>query len=99
MIGEIRMKIFLDDIRKCPYGMVLCRTPEEAIYYIDKNEVEFISFDHDLGENCLSGYDVASYIEKKVYNKEIKCPEWQIHSSNPIGRKRIQQAMESAKRF
>ena len=96
------MKIFLDDIRDCPKGFTLCRTGEEAIkllYLLNKNEDWFISFDHDLGENCLSGYDVASHIEKMVYNGVIKCPKWEIHSSNPIGRKRIEQTMQSAERF
>lgn len=94
--GDYKMKIYLDDVRDCPDGYILCRTAEEAIEYIKTGKVKFISFDHDLGEVPLSGYDVATFIENMVQQKEISCPCWSIHSSNPIGRKRIQQAMMSA---
>lgn len=53
------MKIYLDDVRDCPDGYILCRTAEEAIEYIKTGKVKFISFDHDLGEVPLSGYDIV----------------------------------------
>ena len=93
------MKIFLDDIRECKNpDFIICRTADEAIKLIKSGDVSFISFDHDLGdEKALTGYDVACYIERLVYYNRIKCPKWGIHSANPVGRKRIELAMDSAR--
>ena len=63
------------------------------------NQVEYISFDHDLGEKQDTGYDLATWIEKKVYLGKMKPPRWSIHSANPVGRKRIKAAMIAANRF
>lgn len=89
------MKIYLDDIRECPDGFVLCRTAKEAFQMIDSGKVDHISFDHDLG-TMLTGYDVAVYIELQVAAGRILCPDWSIHTANPVGRQSIQAAMESA---
>lgn len=90
--------IFLDDLRKNPLNFTLCRTAEEAIQLIDTGRVFYISFDHDLGPG-KDGYDVAKHIEEKVYNQEILCPYWDIHSGNPVGRDNIKAAMIAAERF
>ena len=93
------MKIFLDDIRECTNpDLIVCRTADEAIKLIGSGDVNYISFDHDLGdEKALTGYDVACYIERLVYYNRITCPDWDVHSANPVGRKRIELAMDSAK--
>ena len=90
--------IFLDDLLENPSDFTLCRTAEEAIQLIDTGRVFYISFDHDLGPG-KDGYDVAKHIEEKVYYQKIKCPQWNIHSGNPVGRDNIRAAMLSAERF
>lgn len=92
------MKLYLDDIRDIPKGFVGCRTAEKAMFMLDKGTTTFISFDHDLGTD-ITGYDVACYIEKLVRFSIISMPDWQIHSANLVGAKRIEQAMQSAQRF
>jgi len=92
------MKVFLDDLRDAPEGFIVCRTAEEAFDLIATGEVTFISLDHDLGTE-LTGYNVANFIETMVHNGRIKMPSWHIHSANPIGVKRIRQALISAERF
>ena len=92
------MFIFLDDIRIPPPGAILCRTAEEAMKLLETGEVDYISFDHDLGLG-LSGYDVAKYIEQLVFEGSIQCPRWTIHSANPVGRNNIEAAMKAAERF
>lgn len=94
------MRLFLDDIRKEPKGWILCKTADEAIALIDafKNNITHISFDHDLGIG-LDGNDVAMHIETLCHKGKMKCPKWQIHSSNPVGRKEISATMKSAERF
>lgn len=92
------LKIFLDDRRSCPEGLILCQTAEQAMKLIGSGFVFYISFDHDLGKG-LNGHDVATYIERCVEEGTIKCPEWDVHTSNPEGRRRINLAMQSAKRI
>jgi len=74
------------------------KTPQEAISYLKRGNVSFISFDHDLGGE-LKGLEVANWIEEKAYNKELDRIEWRVHSQNPIGNADIVRAMESSDRF
>jgi hypothetical protein len=89
------MKLWLDDIRKPPAGFVWAKTAGEAIGYVRTGRVELIHFDHDLGED-ETGYDVAKEIMRLCESGVIPCPEWQVHTSNPVGRENIEAAMASA---
>ena len=87
---------------------IWAKTAEEAIDYFRTGTVEFASLDHDLTDEQMvrggyygeiyedghkSGYDVVCWLEQH--------PEfWPIsgvvvHSANPAGRARMQQAIES----
>lgn len=91
------MKIWLDDIRNPPdSSWRICRTAEEAIGVLFLNHVQEISFDHDLGENIGTGYDVAKFIARQSYLGDMMVPIWTIHSQNPVGRVNIQRTMEWA---
>lgn len=92
------MKIFLDDLRSCPKGFELCRTVKEAVALLKTGKVTLISFDHDLGDGP-NGVSLANWIEFQVYLKRIPCPDWRVHSANPVGKGNIQKAMKAAKRF
>ena len=96
-----QMKIFLDDVRDPPEGWTLVRNAAEAVGLIlnsiyEGTKIEAISLDHDLGEHW-SGYDVACFMEWLVVEDlGFKCPdEILIHSANPVGRRRIQQVIDS----
>jgi hypothetical protein len=93
------MRIYLDDIRKCPYDdWETVRTAEEAIDLLREEEVDEISLDHDLG-TVLTGYDVACYIEGLVFqDRDYVPPKIYIHSANPVGIRKIQQAIDSIDR-
>jgi hypothetical protein len=96
------MKIWLDDERPMPKGFDKhCLTAEHAMVVINNNkdEIDFISFDHDLGENRWTGYHLAKFIEGLAYSGEIKRVGWAIHSANPVGRKNIADAMNNADKF
>lgn len=100
------MRIWLDDIRDPPDdGWKICRTAEECIgtIWLAKEPIECISFDHDLGENCGTGYDVAKFLEHMAAMQKDQMEyfpqKWQIHSANPVGARNIKSAMESMKRF
>lgn len=92
------MKLYLDDIRPTPEGFDFrAYTSTDAIFYIDSFDIDFISFDHDLGSED-TGYKVACYIEQRAINGK-KPPEYAVHSANPVGAERIKMAMQSAYRI
>lgn len=95
------MKIWLDDERPMPLGFDYhARTAHEAIELLEAGGVTTISLDHDLGdEQNGTGYDVACYIEQAAYNGMFAPIEVTIHSANPVGRDRMQQALDRAREF
>lgn len=93
------MKLWLDDIRPAPIGWTLATTAAKAIEILAVFEVEEISFDHDLGIDGGDGAQVAAWVEQQAATNGGTVPAWAIHSANPVGRARIQAAMESAERF
>jgi hypothetical protein len=78
---------------------VWVKTADEVILLLLSNEVEFISFDHDLGESQRTGYDVAKFIEAGAENGTIDPMGWRVHSQNSVGAANIRSAMHSAERW
>ena len=99
------MRVWLDDLREAPPGWVRVRTPEEAIALLETGDVTEISLDHDLGlldgERERTGYDVLLWLEREVAEGRwlIPLPEISVHSANPVGRKRMEQAIASIRRL
>lgn len=100
------MRIWLDDCRPMPKNFdVHCFSAKECIDLIEEktSEITQVSFDHDLADTRntpeQTGYTVACYIEELAYNRRIKRISWNVHSANPIGKKRIESAMNNAERY
>ena len=99
------MKVWLDDLRSAPPGWVRVRTPEEAIALLETGDVTEISLDHDLGlmggKRERTGYDVLLWLEREVAEGRwvFPLPEIGVHSANPVGRKRMEQAIASIRRL
>ena len=99
------MRVWLDDLRNEPVGWVRCRTPDEVIRLLQTGRVEEISLDHDLGllggERERTGYDVVLWLEREVAEGRwvFPLPEISVHSANPVGRKRMAQAIASIRRM
>jgi len=104
------MWIWLDDVRKKPdHFDIWFKSGKDLVNYIKKGKhISFISFDHDLSFkhyfglnpfNKMTGYDVASFIEELAYHNKIKRFPWAVHSQNPVGAKRIIQAMENCDKY
>jgi Cyclic-phosphate processing Receiver domain len=97
--------VWLDDVRVAPDGWVHITTPEEAIELLRSGEVEEISLDHDLGlatpESERTGYDVLAWLEEAVATGAWKhpVPVMRVHSANPVGWRRMEQAIESIHRL
>lgn len=81
-------RIFLDDIRFVPQGYNLVfRNGEDLIKYLKEHPNEhydLISFDHDLGQNVMDGFDVI----KEILNNEninFTFDKFQFHTDNLTG--------------
>lgn len=100
VINEDPIKLFLDDIRfPVDDSWSIVRTAEDAIAFLATGRVVEISFDHDLGDDSKTGYDVAKYIEEEVFFGRMECPKWGIHSANPVGIENIKVCMNKAEEY
>ena len=98
------MKLYLDDSRNCPEGYILFRPEDLDEFYslAASKSCEIISFDHDLGDNFPTGYDILVRLEKMVYDGmlwEGGAPILMVHSSNPVGSERMGKAIASIYRM
>ncbi len=95
------VRIWLDDLRPMPSSFnVHCKTASEAIELLNKGNVQAISFDHDLGVDGGTGYQVASFIEKEAKEGTLESiDQMTIHSANPVGRQNIKYAIRNAMKF
>ena len=89
MNGLTGVWIWIEDLRPAPEHFRPCRNYEQAIatilYFANcEGGIDFISFDHDLGED-KSGYDIAKFIVEN----HIPIGSYSVHSMNPVGRKNI----------
>jgi hypothetical protein len=99
------VRIWLDDMREAPPGWTRCLRPDEVIELLEGGEVEELSLDYDLGlvdERGVdwNGEDVLRWIELQVVEQGdgFRLPVVRIHSANPVGRQRLQRALESIHR-
>lgn len=97
------MKLFIDDDpnRKSPDGWYVARDSATAILFVVTfiNTITDISFDHDLGGGDTS-VPVADYIEEAAYSGALtRRINITVHSANPVGAKRLQQAIDNANKW
>lgn len=94
-------KLFLDDVRNVEWvypdqdarQYQVCRSFQEAVALCEKRGCpDFISFDHDLGENTATGMDFAHWLVQRDLTSEFMPADfqWKVHSANPIGAVNIQ---------
>lgn len=106
-----RVKLWVDDVRPAPDGWMLATNYDEAVAALSMLDVGELSLDHDLGMTVLesresglvvaseveakSGYDVATWLERRVMLGEMTPPDKIFcHSANPVGRRRIEMAIQ-----
>lgn len=91
------ISIYIDDARKKPKGYSV--KTDSLGYFLKlllQQNVEKVSFDHDLDDYKLDGYDfahVATLLAKEGFIDKF---EWEIHSANPVGTNRIRHELEKA---
>src|SRR5690554_5209013 len=83
-------QLYLDDVRVVPDGFVLVENYVEFTEFIEQNGLpDFISFDHDLGEE-KTGYDCAKMLVEYCLDRQITLPDFAVHSQNPVGKQNIE---------
>lgn len=90
------MKLYLDDERDTPDGWVRAYTCEGCISLLETELVSELSLDHDLGTST-TGYDVVKWLEEQAHNGRwnVVPKSITVHSANPVGRQRMEQAIAS----
>ena len=97
--------VFIDDERfpktDCPVGSfwVICRNKKDFENFIAMYGLpQYISFDHDLGENEPTGKDIANYIVELWLDEKVDFStkfNYNVHSANNIGRDNIQGLLDN----
>ena len=91
--------LYLDDLRSTPEGFDRVYSYEEFVTYLEKKGLpDFISFDHDLGED-FSGYDCAKYLVEYCLVHHLPLPNYKVHSQNPVGKENIERLLENFKKY
>jgi hypothetical protein len=100
-------KLFLDDVRDLNWvypntdsiDWIICKTYDEAVAVI--NEVgfpEFVSFDHDLGEDSFgSGFDFAKHLVEVDLDFGVMPINfaYAVHSANLVGAENIRGLLDN----
>ena len=98
--NSVALKVYLDDTRPTPPGFLRAYWPNDVYEAVAWPEtLDTLSLDHDLGDDTGgTGYHVLTYIEGLT--PVIRPPRTiVVHSANPVGRKRMEAAIESIRRI
>ena len=105
-LGEkMKRLLWLDDFRnpadfvKGDYIISWVKNYKEFCTFINENGLpNVVCFDHDLGEE-KSGYDCAKFLVKYCQKNCLDIPEYDIQSSNTVGKDNIRGLMDNWHRF
>lgn len=93
------IRLWVDDIREPPgrtgskEDFWWARTYNEATRFLSMYMADVICLDHDLGGE-KTGYDLLCWVERRLeYSSEVP-PQIFCHSMNPVGRSKIQVAID-----
>ncbi|NDB36219.1 MAG: hypothetical protein EB023_12990 [Flavobacteriia bacterium] len=92
--------LYIDDIRFPPRDRdwLVCRSSQEALDRVTAMGMpQFISFDHDLGEDDTTMVFLRRLVNE-VWDGVSLPPDYQIHSANPVGAENIRSFMDSWRR-
>lgn len=96
-----RVRIFIDDLRVCPEGWKLFRNGESFLVWLIENPdviIECISFDHDLGEDFHSGYEIVQDMVELDHIKTDNIQSIMFHTDNLIGLKNMYCYLKNAQK-
>jgi len=104
-----RYSLFIDDERFPPRNdgrnWVIARDWEEVMMCLRIHGMPgYISFDHDLGDEKHTGYDIVKFLVELDMGEDLEftLPEefdYYVHSQNPIGKENIERYLDNYLRF
>ena len=78
---------------------IAARNWDDVVYLLMiKGFPQFISFDHDLGKNEKTGYDMAKLLVTYLMDGAFELPDgfdYYVHSKNPIGKQNIEAYLDN----
>lgn len=98
--------LFIDDERLPPRDgntWHIARSIDQVFTLLTRfGTPDYISFDHDLGDDTPSGFVIAKALVEKDMDHEIDLQEgfdFYVHSQNPIGRDNIESYLRGYLKF
>ncbi len=101
--------LFIDDEREPPRNdgrnWIVARDWEDVMMCLRIHGIPgYISFDHDLGEDKHTGYDIAKFLVDLDMggDDDFALPEdfdFYVHSQNPVGKLNIEKYLENYMRI
>ena len=95
-------KLFLDDTRELPSpDWEVVRNFEQFKKIITSNGLpSLVSFDYDLtmdfrDKKTKTGLACAVWMQEFIVARNLRCPDFKVHSQNHSGAKRIKESMTS----
>ena len=93
----MKYRLFIDDLRyPTTPDWFVARTSYDAIYAVEHYGMPYeIAYDFDLGGDDTA-WDFFIWFEEQVVLGKITIPDdfmFSVHSANPVGKKRITEAM------
>lgn len=84
------LSLWVDDCKPCPNGFAVARTYDDAMHMLRRFQYGTLYLDHDLADpQDRTGYDLLMQaIAEGVAPEDVRVISW-----NPVGRKRIEQAI------
>jgi hypothetical protein len=98
-------RLYLDDVRDPPSDeqWIVVRSFTDAVDHVTSHGIpDFISFDHDLGENVPTGQDFAKWLIECHLDGKHEFPKtfgYAVHSANPPGATNIASLLDSFMRW
>ena len=94
------VKVFIDDERTpIGPGWDVIRNMADFVEFVEQfGFPDYISFDHDLGKDRPTGYDIAKWVVDRDLDGIHHLPDkfsFYVHSQNPIGKKNIESLLNN----
>lgn len=95
------IRVFLDDERfPVSDDLIIFRTAEDLILHITTfgEIIEYMSFDHDLGIDVMTGYDFVKWaVDRELSGFQVFSDNFTfyVHSQNPIGATAIRSLLDN----
>jgi hypothetical protein len=92
------------DLYKDNNDWVIVRNYNEFVDMVNEMGMpNMVSFDHDLADinndKEKTGFDAAKWLVDYCMDNDVKLPNYQVHSANPVGKENIKSYLENFSRF